>query len=79
VFILHGKQFYNLLNEVLTSGCRSSVHPLVTGVPGSCYTGFRTYEGAFFDYSTAKEEGKVRSVREPGDEYLFGPVSRACM
>jgi len=67
------------LNLVLTGGSRSSVQLLVTGVPGSVYTGFRTYEGAHWDYYTAKEEGKVRAVREPGDELIFGPVSRACM
>ena len=64
---------------VLTSGCRKSVHPLVDGVPGSRYTGFRTYEGALWDYYTAKDEGKVKPVRDPGDEFLFGPLSRACM
>jgi hypothetical protein len=52
---------------------------LVTGVTGSVYTGFRTYEGAVWDYYTAKAEGKVRAVREPGDEFLFGPLERAFM
>jgi hypothetical protein len=81
VYILHGKEFLYSLNasDVLTSGRRKAVYPLVNGVPGSCYTGFRSYEGAFWDYSTAKKDGKVRAVRDPGDEFLFGPISGACM
>jgi hypothetical protein len=71
--------FYNPLNEVLTRGYRATVQTLVIGVPGSVYTEFRTYEGAYWDYYTAKEEGKLRAVREPGDEYLYGPLSRAFM
>ena len=70
---------YVLLNEVLISGCRATVFSLVKGIPGSRYTGFRTYEGAYWDYYTAKKEGKVRVVRGPGDEFIFGPLSRACM
>lgn len=64
---------------MLTPVCRATVHPLVIGVPESVFTRFRTYEGAYWDYYTAKEEGKVRAVREPGDEYLYGPLSRAIM
>jgi hypothetical protein len=70
---------YNPFNEVLTPGYRATVHPLVIGVPGSCYTGFRTYEGAYWDYCTSKEQGRVRAVRGPGDEYIYGPMSKACM
>jgi hypothetical protein len=73
---------YNPLNRVLrliTRGCRSTVQPLVIGVSGSLYTAFRTYDGALLDYYTAKEAGNVRAVREPGDEYIYGPLSRACM
>ena len=73
------KSYNSLLIEVLTEGGRKSVKSLVTSVPGSHYTEFRSYEGAYWDYYTAKEEGKVRAVREPGDEYLFGPLSAACM
>lgn len=63
----------------LTRECRATVHPLVIGLPGSVYTGFRTYEGAYWDYQTCKQEGKVKAVRGPGDAYIFGPISRACM
>jgi hypothetical protein len=72
-------KFYNPLNGVLTRGCRLTVEPLVMGVPGSLYTGFRTYEGALWDYYKAKEEGKVKPVREPGDDFIFGSLSLACM
>ena len=72
-------KFYNPLNQVLTQECRSTVQPLVIGVSESLYTAFRTYEGAFWDYYTAKEAGNVRPVREPGDEYFYGPLSKACM
>jgi hypothetical protein len=60
-------------------GCRAIVYQLVIGIAGSRYTGFRTYEGAYWDYHTAKKDGKVRLVRDPGDEYIFGPLTRACM
>jgi hypothetical protein len=58
---------------------RATVRPLVFGVPGSIFTEFRTFEGAYWDYYTAKDEGRVRAVREPGDEYIYGSLSRACM
>jgi hypothetical protein len=70
---------YNPLKRVLTRGYRSTVHPLVIGVSGSVYTGFRSYEGALWDYQTAKAAGNVRPVREPGDELIYGPLSGACM
>ena len=57
--------------------CRATVHSLVVGVPDSKYTIFRTYEGARWDYYTAKNKGRVKAVREPGDEKIFGPLSRA--
>ena len=60
---------------MLTPVCRATVHPLVIGVPESVFTRFRTYEGAYWDYYT----GKVRAVREAGDEDIYGPLSRACM
>ena len=50
------------------------VHSLVVGVPDSKYTIFRTYKGARWDYYTAKKKGRV--VREPGDEKIFGPLSK---
>ena len=59
--------------------CRATVHPLVLGLPKSVYRGFRTYEGAYWDYHTAKQLGKVTVVRGPFDDFMFGPISRACM
>lgn len=54
--------------------CRAMVYSLVVGVPDASYTTFRSYEGAMWDYHTAKKEGRVRSIREPGDEEIFGHV-----
>ena len=71
-------KFQNPLNEV-SQRFRATVRPLVIVVPGSFYTEFRSLEGAYWDYNKAKREGKVRAVREPGDENLYGPLSRACM
>ena len=71
-------KFQNPLNEV-SRRFRATVRPLVIDVPGSFYTEFRSLEGAYWDYNKAKREGKVRTVREPGDEGLYGPLSRACM
>ena len=72
-------KFYYLFNEVLTLESRVTVYPLLIGIPGSVYTRFGTYEGAYWDYKTRKQQGKVKAVRGPGDAYIFGPISRACM
>jgi len=72
-------KFQNPLNEVLTPGFRATIRPLVINVPGSFYTEFGSLEGAYWDYNKAKTEGKVRAVREPGDEDTYGPLSRACL
>ena len=59
--------------------CRSTVHPLVIGVSGSLYTGFSSYEAAASDYYAAKAAGQVVPVRDPGNEYIYCPLSSACM
>ena len=52
---------------------------LVDGVPGCCYTGFKTYIDAANDYTIVKAGGHVRVVRDPGDELNFRPLSVAIM
>ena len=52
---------------------------LVDGVPGASYTGFKIYEDAADDYAIAKAGGYVRVVRNPGNEFNFGPLSMAIM
>ena len=81
VYIVLGKLNYksNQFNDVLTPECRATVHPLVLGLPGSVFRGFRSYEGAYWDYYTSKQQGKVKVVRGPFDDFIFGPISKACM
>ena len=70
---------YHPFNDVLTADCRATVHPLVVGLPGAVYRGFRTFEGAYYDYQTSKELGKVTVVRGSYDDFIFGPIAKACM
>ena len=58
---------------------RSYVKTLVDGVSKATFTGFKVYDDAVEDYFEAKAAGLVRVVREPGDELLYGPLSKAVM
>lgn len=56
---------------------RDNVLPLVSNVSGARYRGFATLETAKDYYLNAKRMGKVRIVRDPGDDQVFGPESEA--
>ena len=58
---------------------RSYVKTLVDGVSKATFTGFKVYDDAVEDYFEAKAAGLVRVVRDPGDELLYGPLSKAIM
>lgn len=53
------------------------VEPLVRGVHGARHKSFPTYSLAQEFYCGAKTLGKVRIVRDPGDEEIYGPMSDA--
>lgn len=50
---------------------------LTDGVSGSVYKSFKTLEQASAFYLDAKENGRVRCVRNPGDAARFGPEKDA--
>lgn len=56
---------------------RDSVEPLVLGVPGARHKSFSTHELAKEFYLGAKTFGKVKIVRDPGDDEVYGPMSDA--
>ena len=58
---------------------RNFVTTLVSGVSGSSFKGFKSYQDAIEDYYEAKSRGSVCVEREPGDEAMFGPLSQAIM
>ena len=51
--------------------------PLVSKVLGAHYGGFMTVKTAKDYYSNARCMGKVWIVRDPGDDQVFGPESKA--
>lgn len=53
---------------------RESVEPLVLGVHGACHKSFPTYDMAKEFYLGAKKMGKVRIVRDPGDDERLGSI-----
>jgi len=58
---------------------RNFVTTLVSGVSGSSFSGFNSYQDAVKNYYEAKSRGCVRVEREPGDEAMFSPLSQAIM
>jgi viroplasmin and RNaseH domain-containing protein len=53
------------------------VKRLTDGVSGAVYKSFKTLEQASAFYLDAKENGRVRCVRNPGDAARFGPEKDA--
>ena len=51
--------------------------PLVSNVSGARYKGLATFEVAKEYYLGAKRLGKVRIVRNPGDDQVFSPEDQA--
>lgn len=56
---------------------RDNVQPLVKHVPDARYQGFSTHEAAQEYYLSAKALRKVRFVRNPGDDEIYGPRDEA--
>jgi hypothetical protein len=56
---------------------RANVEPYVKNVSGATHKSFRTHELALAYYSDAKNKGRVRVVRNPGDDVKYGPRSKA--
>jgi len=52
---------------------RDNVQPLVSRVPEASHQSFSIYENAEKFYLDAKKQGRVRLVRDPGDDMKFGP------
>lgn len=52
---------------------RENVVPLIFRVPDATHQSFTTYEQAEKFYLDAKKQGRVRIVRDPGDDKKFGP------
>jgi hypothetical protein len=52
---------------------RENVVCLIFHVPDASHHVFSTYENTEQFYLEAKAEGRVRLVRDPGDDIKFGP------
>lgn len=58
---------------------RDNVEPLIKQVSGARHKSFRTHNEVLTFYLDAKRKSKVRVVRNPGDDYIYGPSSQAMM
>ena len=56
---------------------RVNIEPLVKKVSGSHYKSFLTHEQALAYYSDAKRNRQVHVIRNPGDDEIYGPRSKA--
>lgn len=56
---------------------RVDVEPLIKKVSGARHKSFRTHNEALTFYLDAKEQSKVHVVRNPGDDWIYGPSSKA--
>ncbi|KIJ90577.1 hypothetical protein K443DRAFT_116395, partial [Laccaria amethystina LaAM-08-1] len=54
-----------------------NVEPLIKKVSGARHKSFRTHDEALTFYLDAKTQSKVRVVRNPGDDCIYGPISQA--
>lgn len=66
--------FLQLLTIYLS---RENVQPIVSRVHEASYQSCPTYEKAEEFYLDAKRDKKVKFVRNPGDEMIFGPEEDA--
>lgn len=57
--------------------CRINVEPLIKGVSGCRHKSFATHDEALIFYLNAKANNRVRIVRNPGDDAMYGPRSQA--
>jgi hypothetical protein len=56
---------------------RVNVEPYVKNVSGATHKSFRAYDLALAYYLDAKAKHRVRVVRDPGDDIIYGPRSQA--
>jgi hypothetical protein len=56
---------------------RDNIVPMINGVSGAHFRGFSTHEAALEHYLNVKGNGRVKIVRNPGDEEQFGPLDKA--
>ena len=74
-FIVNGLSiFFCWLFPYLTFLSRDNISHLVLGVSGAKYKGFSMEEKANQVYHSAKRNGEVRIVKNPGDEDKYGPM-----
>ena len=65
------------LHFMIVHSSREKVEPLIRHVSGARYKGFSIYDMAMEFYLNAKQENKVRIVRDPGDDAKYGPIKDA--
>ena len=59
--------------SMTSSSFRDDIRCLVEHVPGAVHKSFKTLELANAFYVNAKNKGKVRYIRNPGDAARYGP------
>ena len=60
-------------SSIIRPSFRDDVRCLVERVPGAAHKSFKTLEPANAFYLRAKNQGKVRYIRNPGDAARYGP------
>ena len=53
---------------------RDNVEPLIKQVSGALHKSFRTHNEVLTFYLDTKRKSKVCVVRNPGDDYIYGPA-----
>lgn len=56
---------------------RENVEPLIRHVSHARFRGFSTYASAEEFYREGKQANKVKIIREPGDDKIYGPIEKA--
>lgn len=76
--VFYGEWYVNLSSDgcslILTFLCRDNINHLVNGVLGAKFKGFPTKEKAKEAYLSAKKNGEIHIVRNPGDDNKYGPL-----
>ena len=70
---------YHLLLDLLSflTLDRPYVQSLTSEVYGNCHVLYSSYEEALSVYLNLKKNNLLKIIRVPGDEMLFGPLSKA--
>ena len=61
----------------MTIPSRENVKPLIRHVSNARFRGFSTSNSAEEFYRDGKQTKKVKIVREPGDDEIYGPIEDA--